>query len=316
MFSNLKISNFRFCLQAIDRILLPEFKGSAFRGGFGHSFKKVVCTFKNKTDCLSCMLKEKCLYSYIFETITQSKINLLKKSHKFPHPFIIESENNKKRIYEPGENFGFDLILIGRAIEYVPYFIYSFKLMGNSGIGKGRGTYFLKKVFSTDFNGNSRLVYDGIKQVLTNKYFVVSGDKLMENGSINTEKISLDFITPTRIKYERKLIDRPEFHILMRNVFRRLSLLMYRHCDIVLNFNHKKLIEEAEKVEIHNSELKWFDWERYSNRQKTRMKMGGFIGKITYKGELVPFIQFLKIGEYIHIGKNVSFGLGKYKIVN
>ena len=232
-----------------------------------------------------------------------------------PHPFIIEPENDKKTIYEQGDNFSFDLILIGRAIEYLPYFIYSFKILGNLGIGKGRGKYFLKEVFSMDNNSNPKLIYDGEHQVLTNKYYVLTGEDLLNDYELNNETISLNFITPTRIKYDRKLIDNLEFHVLIRNLLRRLSLIIYRHCDYELNIDYKNLIEESKNVEIFDSNLRWYDLERYSNRQNTRMKMGGFIGKITYKGDLTPYIPLIEIGEHIHVGKGVSFGLGKYEII-
>jgi len=45
------------------------------------------------------------------------------------------------------------------------------------------------------------------------------------------------------------------------------------------------------------------------------MKLGGFLGNITFEGDLKEFIPFIKLGEYIHIGKQTSFGLGKYEIV-
>ena len=43
-----KYARFQFLLQATDRLYLPEYKGSALRGGFGHAFKKVVCALKEK----------------------------------------------------------------------------------------------------------------------------------------------------------------------------------------------------------------------------------------------------------------------------
>jgi hypothetical protein len=43
-----KYARFQFLLKAIDRLYLPEYKGSALRGGFGYAFKKVVCALKEK----------------------------------------------------------------------------------------------------------------------------------------------------------------------------------------------------------------------------------------------------------------------------
>ena len=45
------------------------------------------------------------------------------------------------------------------------------------------------------------------------------------------------------------------------------------------------------------------------------MKMGGFIGDITFEGNIEPFMPFIKAGEILHVGKGTGFGLGKYRIV-
>jgi len=45
------------------------------------------------------------------------------------------------------------------------------------------------------------------------------------------------------------------------------------------------------------------------------MKMGGFVGDISFKGDLEKFLPFIILGEYIHVGKGTSFGLGKYDIL-
>ena len=82
-----------------------------------------------------------------------------------------------------------------------------------------------------------------------------------------------------------------------------------------MNLDFKSLIEKSYEVKVKKSNLRWFDWERYSNRQETKMMMGGFKGPITFEGEFELFLPFLLLGEYIHVGKGTSFGLGKYQIM-
>lgn len=45
------------------------------------------------------------------------------------------------------------------------------------------------------------------------------------------------------------------------------------------------------------------------------MKLGGIVGEVEYAGDLTPFAPFLAVGEWIHVGKNATFGLGKYTVV-
>ncbi|PIW88055.1 MAG: hypothetical protein COZ94_01765, partial [Nitrospirae bacterium CG_4_8_14_3_um_filter_41_47] len=67
-------------------------------------------------------------------------------------------------------------------------------------------------------------------------------------------------------------------------------------------------------IKVKEKNLKWYEWERYSGRQETRLKMGGFVGEITFEGDIEPFMPFIKAGEVLHVGKGTGFGLGKYCI--
>jgi len=142
--------SFTFTIEAKETIFLPPYKGSTLRGGFGYAFKRVVCALKDK-ECLNCILKEKCIYSYIFETPPPSDTKIMRKYKAAPHPFIIEPPPEKKKGYKAGDDINFGLILIGKAIDYLPYFIYAFHNLGEIGIGKGRSKFQLKKV-SCDSN--------------------------------------------------------------------------------------------------------------------------------------------------------------------
>ncbi|MEW6665744.1 MAG: CRISPR system precrRNA processing endoribonuclease RAMP protein Cas6 [Thermodesulfobacteriota bacterium] len=53
------------------------------------------------------------------------------------------------------------------------------------------------------------------------------------------------------------------------------------------------------------------NWERYSNRQHTRLIMGGLIGSVTYEGDLGQYQPLLEVASRVHIGKQTTFGMGK-----
>ncbi|MDK2820086.1 MAG: hypothetical protein PWP31_51 [Clostridia bacterium] len=73
-------------------------------------------------------------------------------------------------------------------------------------------------------------------------------------------------------------------------------------------------IKRAEQVKTVFQDTRWVDWERYSSRQDTRMKLGGVVGKVTYQGELAELWPLLIIGQWTHVGKAVTFGMGKYRV--
>ncbi|MBI5188134.1 MAG: CRISPR system precrRNA processing endoribonuclease RAMP protein Cas6 [Nitrospirae bacterium] len=319
---NIKTASFSFNLKALEPIILPSYKGSTFRGGFGYAFKRVVCAIREK-ECTDCLLKERCVYSYVFETPPPSDTKIMRKYKAAPHPFVIEPPPERRRGYKPDDEINFRLILIGKAIDYLPYFIYTFDELGRIGIGKGRGKYELKTVKCENnpvipAKAGIQTIYDSETKTL--KPFETSALNL-DSASLNFESydygtLTLHFLTPTRIHYNGRLTFDLEFHILIRNLLRRLSLLCYFHCGGDPSaWDFKGIIEKAKEVKVKEKNLRWYDWERYSGRQETRMKMGGFLGDITFEGNIEPFMSLIKAGEVLHVGKGTGFGLGKYRIV-
>ena len=177
MLETFRLAKFRFTICAKEHIRFPTYKGSAFRGGFGYAFKRVVCVTKNR-ECDDCLLKQKCIYSYIFETPPPQDTEMLRLYPKVPHPFVIEPPITEKQSFEPGETFSFHLILIGNAIDYIPYFIYTFTELGKQGIGQGRGKYELTQVEGIDSEGKAVEIYNNKTQTLTSHYPVIYAHQL------------------------------------------------------------------------------------------------------------------------------------------
>ncbi len=105
---------------------------------------------------------------------------------------------------------------------------------------------------------------------------------------------------------------RPEFTTLATALLRRLSVLAEAHCGVRPEVNAREILASAGQVRVESSDLRWHDWERYSARQDAPMALGGFVGRVTFAGELAPWWPVLKLGEVLHVGKGTSFGLGKY----
>jgi CRISPR-associated endoribonuclease Cas6 len=310
-----EIAKFVIVLSAQERARLPEYKGSTLRGSFGHAFKRTVCPVPNQGCRQECQMPNVCPYSYIFETPPPSNSQMMRKYTHAPHPFVIEPPLTEQTIFHPGDKFELGLVLVGRSIDYLPYFVYSFVQLANRGLGKGRAKFILNGVDSLGLGDERRAIFDSQSQKLSNRYFRMKASEIINVScdGLDLGCISVTFLTPVRLKYDGHLAKSLEFHVLLRNLLRRLSLLSYFHCGGELEIDYKGLIEGAKSVSIHDdSGLSWFDWQRYSQRQGTKMSMGGLVGNITYSGNLEEFIPFLRLGEWVHVGKGTSFGLGKY----
>jgi CRISPR/Cas system endoribonuclease Cas6 (RAMP superfamily) len=123
-------------------------------------------------------------------------------------------------------------------------------------------------------------------------------------------------LTPLRIVYESGLANELPFHVLVRSLLRRIGHLSYFHCGgDPPRVAFREWIDLASSVKTVDHNLEWFDWERYSSRQQTTMRMGGLSGRVTFEGNLAPFYPLLAAGEVVHTGKGTSFGLGRFRII-
>ena len=102
---NFRLARYRVILTAHSPISMPPYAGSTLRGGFGHAFRKMVCT-QGPIDCRDCTLKAVCPYPYIFETAPFEGAQQLRTYGDVPRPFVIDPLDTRGE-YRPGESFAF-----------------------------------------------------------------------------------------------------------------------------------------------------------------------------------------------------------------
>ncbi len=292
--------------------ILPPYKGSTFRGIFGHALKKVVCALKRQ-DCKDCLLKERCIYTLVFETKHALKVPDGFRISAPPNPFVIEPPLSDETMYKKGCSFDFNLLLFGKVNNSLAYLIYAFDQIGKTGIGKrigeNRGAFSLKEV-----KYNDSIIYSDKDRSLINSG--EAEEMLLKNQTghnDSTIRIKLILETPLRLKFENHLKADLPFHVLMRAMLRRISSLFafYDNGEPVIDY--RGLAERAKNVRIAEQNLSWFDWKRYSNRQDQSMLMGGITGSIIYEGKIAEYMPLIEFCEKVHIGKQTSFGLGKIR---
>lgn len=120
----------------------PFFTGSALRGAFGHSLKKVSC-INPKGECAGCFADSSCLYYSFFEDKNIS--------HKYRFDITIPSS---------GWNFG--IYLFEDACEKAPYVLSALDTaLTQSGLGADRERQKIVSIWADD-----KLVYDGSRYEL------------------------------------------------------------------------------------------------------------------------------------------------------
>lgn len=298
----LKYAQISLAFLAIDEIRFKRFSGSAIRGIFGWALRKTTCVTGLK-DCTTCPIYGNCVYAYVFDTPTINRNGILQKTPFAPHPFVIEPPTYPLTV-KSGQKFEFLLTLFGRALDFLPYFLKSFEILGSIRIANGRAH--LLYAYQEE-----RVIYAGGKIVSSPKVKEIIYSK--PGFQPRNDEITVNFLTPTKMIQKGKLETGPEFSTLIKSIARRLNWLVQFHSNdhenkVIFNLNPTEI--DKVYVTIKNEKIR-----RYSNRKNQFMQFKSFTGKIVYKGKNIwEYYPILKAGEIIHVGKATSFGFGKIKI--
>ncbi len=317
MLQNFRFARYRFTYIVQEPLTMPRYKGNIFRGLFGYLLREITCVGDGGGCSNQCQFPGKCVYSQCFETPVPEDSPILRGQPFAPHPFVLEPPRTGKRDYAPGDTFACNLILIGEAINLLPWMVFTFHEMGKRQIGlRGqRGRCQLEKVESLPARVNHppQTIYTAETETLTDEGLILRLADVMADAPHAADAIELEFLTPTSIKVDGQWTKNLTFEHLIRNLLRRIRFLSYFHCGEDLDVDAPALIEAARSVR-HQFRFRWVKIERRSGRTKRAIPMDGFIGVVRFEGELEPFLPFIHLGEYLHIGHHTAFGHGQYRL--
>lgn len=296
---------YRFVFEVTAPILLPPYSGSTIRGAFGRALRRTSC-MTHQSDCKRCPLYRTCPYTQVFETPPPSEHSLQKFS-QIPNAYVIEPPKWGRHVYEVGENIEFQMVLFGRARQFLPLVIYALQRAFAYDVGHGKAE--LKGVFSVNSVGEQRVYVPDMQEVVSHSQSTVLSVP-------SSEAVALRIETPMRLQNNGVPLG-PEL-ITSRNflsaLLRRTALIAEFQCGTPLLLNFGTLTQLMESVSM-KKDLGWKDWQRYSSRQDRRMSLGGVVGSIEMEGLTVFQRTLLAVGQMIHVGKNATFGLGKYRFL-
>lgn len=292
----LQVLPMRFELLSDRPIRLAAYPGSQLRGILGHALQALACHPE-------CSPAQQCSYHYLFEAIGEDR------GEEVPRPYILQPPD-VGRVLPGGQRLSLGVVLVGRGADHWANVVHAVQEMGRMGLGERRDRFRLDRVSALSPTG-WHVFWSGSSW--TPPTSIPLG--LLTPTHVSDSIVQLEFLTPCRLVHRGELVKVPPFHVLVRALLRRLDGLLRHHGDAELQVDYKGLIEKAQAVETVSTDLRWFDWERHSNRQQRSMRLGGFVGPITYRGDLQPFAPLLAAGTVVHVGKATTFGLGQYRIV-
>ena len=279
--------------------------GSAWRGAFGHALKQTVCV-TGLPDCGACALLDSCPYPFIFESRTPPDAKKLRRYPHTPNPYVLEPAD---RGYDlDGETVNLGLTLFGRANGQIPHLVEALRLAARSGLTAKR-----VKLELLDFQAESPGLGDDWRaaQDLGDGPGVISSEQVPPPPA----SVKIRLISPLRIRRNERFVGPSEFgfRAFAGNLLRRLSLLTYFFGDAPWEADFAGLVRQADDIQIANSNLSWRDWSRHSSRQSAKIPMGGLVGAFDLaSSKLTAFWPYLWLGQWTHVGKGCTMGLGRY----
>lgn len=306
------VARYRFEFQVQQPIRLPDYAGSMLRGAFGHALRQLACMTRQR-ECTGCPLITSCPYPAVFAPQPTADHSLQKFS-QLPVPYVIEPPAWGGRVLAEGETLLFHQVLIGRALRELPLIVLAWRRALARGVGAGDGTAELRRVVHCGDAGEHEIHRPEVGTITTHAQTIALGGS---DDPATSSAAVLHFETPLRLQHNGRALPPDKLHArtLLMALTRRASLLAEFHADGPLASDFTALSAAAALIGEEKS-LTWLDWTRFSSRQKQKMSLGGVVGSWQLQGALAPFAPFLKLGEWLHVGKEASFGLGQYRLAS
>ena len=304
---NIRYIKLHFTLELCQDCTLPQHKASALRGGMGEMLLRANCIRDRK--CESCDFEPECIvqrtmYSK-FDTVKPSFITTGDSSG-----YVLSCED-RETDYRKGDTLRFCLTLFGKTAVYFNLYMQAFYSLGMHGIGRNHSRFRIISVL----NSTKEPILGPGGDLFMEKYQIRTvGDYVRHretsSGITSGEKVFVNINSPLALKHNGEQLSDYDIRVMAEAVLRRLYILnCFENHDIP-----EPAVEEDDLPVILSSRAWDVEVPRYSNRQHAAMLFHGLIGSMTLDHVSKEMLKLLFAGEILHIGRNTSFGFGRYTV--
>lgn len=302
----LPVGRYHFLMQESATVRLPDYAGSTWRGALGHALRRLVCV-THAPVCDDCPIRAGCAYATFFETPAPPESGPLHIQGALPHPYVLVPAARREDGRYPVE-----FLLFGAGNRALPYLVEAMRQAGAEGIGQGRAPMRLTEVLQETAPGSRQWT-----PVWTPHTALSPLPVDVPACPPPLPQVRVELLTPLRLRSGEYNVtpDTLEFRDLFSTLLRRISLLMRLHGGTRLAADFVALSALARGTPLTLRRLHWHDWQRYSNRQKSKVPMGGIVGSFVLHDLHPDFWPYLWLGQWTHAGKGVSMGMGRYRLL-
>lgn len=313
-------------LTAVSPLGIGRQTGTSLRGALFDSMRSNlnVCLYKHLSSCIPCTLRQVCPLSGLLATVDDEAA----RGHDVPRPMAIQPPLDEAQTYDAGDAIRFRVILFGSGARYVPYLILAARELERSGLGlrvgaprrfpPERGMVRLGTVAAINpFTGERAVLRAPDDDTIYPANLTVTSDDVERYAtSLPDDEISLQLLTPVRLIEDGRLVRPLRFDALIWRLAERLEALTRYYASRPWTADIRALVERARGVAVHADETRWVDREAHSSRTGRWSPTGGYVGQISFRGDLAPFRSVLAWGTLIHVGKSATRGNGWFTILS
>ena len=314
--------------EAVTPLALDAYCGSALRGAFFRAIWGRFCTNRESPTCDVCPLVIACPVASLVAPLRDEA----PRGRDVPRPYILTPPYKEQNRYEKGETFTFSFALIGNAAKLYPYVIRSFQEMERNNLGHPlpelqgkRGRFLVRHIDSHNpLTGERYILW---KQGSTRPgkllFGVTPTDVATRAKELPTDRLTIHFLSPTRLIQEESVLRRPDFCTLALRMAQRFEQIQQEYGNEEEGEENSTTLgrnwyldtkAQASTIRSELDETHWVDIQSYSTRQRQRMPIGGFVGRASFVGNMTHLRELLVWGEVLHVGKNIVKGGGAYRI--
>ncbi len=289
-----------FHIRMLEDSRLPKNKVSALRGGMGEMLLRTNC-IRNRV-CEKCDFVSECIVRKTMYSKLEIQPEFMQKNDSVG--YVLECEDYKEEYYA-GDVLSFQLILFGKNIVYLDQYLQAFIHLGMEGIGK----YGSKFIVDSVTNTQRKILMDGGNIYIKNYMIQTVAEYVKYRLKSRQNENTIVFHTPMTIKYKGQMVEQIDMEAVMSAIARRVYIF---DCFEGIEASMADIMEHVPKA-VSQRTFK-ASVERYSSTHDEKIRLYGICGSamLEQPDEIAKILLYA--GELIHIGKNTSFGFGRYSL--
>jgi hypothetical protein len=307
----LPIARYRLTARWRASVHMPDYAGSLLRGQFGAALRQVACMTRQPI-CSGCALQHTCPYTRIFEAPPPPGHSLQAFS-AIPNSYVIEPPPMGATDQRPGDHLTFHLVLAGAAREQLALVVFAWQRALAQGLTRQKVPAELIQVDWIDAGQQPHTVWTADQPIIEQH----AASIFLPPTPTDAQALRLQIHTPMRLQQQGKPLRPPQLGVrpLLAALARRTALVLEFHAAQAQWGPHVPAVAAlAERVKDAR-DLHWHDWTRFSSRQQQEMTLGGVLGTWTLAAPsdvLNQLWPWLWLGQWLHVGKNATMGMGGY----